>query len=159
MTAFTLALSPVARPLLAFVVTHGLTDFGSVELLPSYVVCLACPAPTLVVTFFFCAASVLHLALELGRVGSLALHLLVLALALRFGNDAAFGTFLVYFSLWHTPLHYVREHRRGNGALAAIAAIAGCVLSGVWSPSTVVLTDRLQRIVIAHVAVVYTCRR
>ena len=155
MTAFSLALAPVMRPALAVVATHGLTDIGSATLAPSYLVCLTCPAPPEVVTVLFCAASVLHLALELGRVGSLGLHLLVAALASWRGKNAAFSTFLAYFTLVHTPLHYACERRRGKGALVALASLAGVALACVWSPSVFVLTDGMQRIVIAHVVVVY----
>lgn len=150
-----MALSPVIRPTLAVVATHGLTDIGCNALLPSYLLCLGLPLPTEVVTVLFCAASVLHLALEARWLGSLALHLIVAALAQWRGNDVAFSALLSYFALVHTPLHYARECRRGNGVMAALAASAGVALACVWAPATFVLTNGMQRIVVAHVVVVY----
>jgi hypothetical protein len=155
MTAFTLALAPAARPALAIVATHGLTDFGSAALAPSYLLCLACPAPAVLVTALFCAASVLHLSLEAGWLGSLALHALAAVLDWTHGHDVAFGAFLGYLACVHTPQHYARERRRGNRVLAALATLAGVLLACVWRPATFVLTDALQRVVVAHVLVVH----
>ena len=76
MTAFALALSPAARRALGVVAAHGLTDFGSDALVPSYALALVCPIPSSVLTVCFCAASVLHLADEMGLVASLGLHAL-----------------------------------------------------------------------------------
>ncbi|MBD39103.1 MAG: hypothetical protein CMB11_01790 [Euryarchaeota archaeon] len=157
MTAFTLTLAPAARPALAIVATHGLTDFGSAALTPSYLLCLACPAPSVLVTALFCAASVLHLSLEAGWLGSLALHALAAVLDWTHGHDVAFGAFLAYLACVHTPQHYARERRRGNGALVTLATLAGLGLACVWAPVTFVLTDALQRVVVAHVLVVHAC--
>lgn len=157
MTAFALTLAPAARPALAVVAMHGLTDFGSIgtALAPTYLLCLACPAPSGAVTSLFCVASVLHLTLEAGWVGSLALHSLAVAIDWACGHDVAFGAFLAYLACFHTPQHYARERRRGNGVLAALAALAGVGLACVWMPTTFLLTDPMQRVVVAHVLVVH----
>ena len=154
MTAFALALSPAARPALCVVATHGLTDLGSQALGPAYALALACPMPSSVVTALFCAASVFHLADELGWTASLGLHSLVAVLDLAKGHDDAFGTFLCYLATLHTPCHYFCEWRRGRRALVVLAALAGAALACLWSPCAFVLSDRMQRVVIAHVGVV-----
>ena len=154
MTAFALALSPAARPALGVVATHGLTDFGSDALVPSYALALACPMPSSMVTVCFCAASVIHLADELGWTASLGMHSLVAILDLAKGHGDAFGMFLGYLAYWHTSLHYICEWRRGRRVLVIVAALAGATLACLWSPRSFVLSDRMQRVVIAHVGVV-----
>lgn len=154
MTAFALALSPAARRALGVVAAHGLTDFGSDALVPSYALALVCPIPSSVLTVCFCAASVLHLADELGLVASLGLHSLAAILDRVRGHDDAFGAFLCYLATLHTPCHYVCEWRRGRRALVIVAALAGATLACLWSPHSFVLSDRMQRVVIAHVGVV-----
>ena len=154
MTAFALALSPAARRALGVVAAHGLTDFGSDALVPSYALALVCPIPSSVLTVCFCAASVLHLADELGLVASLGLHSLAAILDRVRGHDDAFGAFLCYLATLHTPCHYVCEWRRGRRALVVFSALAGATLACLWSPHSFVLSDRMQRVVIAHVGVV-----
>ena len=154
MTAFALALSPAARRALGVVAAHGLTDFGSDALVPFYALALACPAPSSVVTLCFCAASVLHIADELGLVASLGLHALVVALDRVRGHDDAFGAFLNYLACCHTPLHYLCQWQRGRRALVIVAALAGAALACAWSPCEFALSDLMQRVVIAHVGVV-----
>tara|TARA_B100000902_G_scaffold322607_1_gene315985 strand:+ start:368 stop:844 length:477 start_codon:yes stop_codon:yes gene_type:complete len=154
MTAFALALSPATRPALCVVAAHGLTDFGSDALVHSYALALACPMPSSVVTALFCAASVFHLADELGWTASLGMHSLVAVLDRARGHEDAFGAFLCYLAYLHTPLHYACEWRRGRRALVVVAALAGAALACACSPCAVVLSDRMQRIVIAHVGVV-----
>ena len=154
MTAFALALSPAARRALGVVATHGLTDLGSDALVPAYALALACPIPSSMVTVCFCAASVLHLADELGLVASLGMHALVAAIDRVKGHDDALGAFLCYLAYLHTPLHYVCEWRRGRRAIVVVAALAGAALACAWSPCAFVLSDRMQRVIIAHVGVV-----
>lgn len=154
MTAFTLVLSPAARPALGVVATHGLTDLGSDALVPAYALALTCPMTSSVVTALFCAASVFHLADELGLVASLGLHALTAVIDRVRGHDDAFGTFLCYLAYLHTPLHYACEWRRGRRALVVVAALAGAALACLWSPHSFVLSDRMQRVVIAHVGIV-----
>jgi hypothetical protein len=154
MTAFALALSPAARPALGVVAAHGLTDFGSRALVPSYALALACPMPSSVVTALFCAASVLHLADELGLVASLGLHALTAVIDRVRGHDDAFGAFLCYLATLHTPCHYVCEWRRGRRALVVFSALAGATLACLWSPCAFALSDLMQRVVVAHVGVV-----
>ena len=119
-----------------------------------YSLALACPMPSSVVTALFCAASVLHLAGELGRATSLGLHALVAAIDCVKGHDGAFGAFLCYLAYLHTPLHYACEWRRGRRAFVVVAALAGAALACLWSPCVFALSDFEQRIVIAHVGVV-----
>lgn len=159
MTAFALSLSPSARPALGVVAAHGLTDLESRALVPAYALALACPMPSLVVTACFCAASVLHLADELGWAASLGLHSLVFVLDRVRGHDDAFGAFLGYFALVHVPLHYACEWRRGRRALVVLAALAGAACACVCSPRTLVFGDRMQRVILAHVGVVCHDRR
>ena len=154
MTAFALALSPAARPALGVVAAHGLTDFGSQALVPAYALALTCPMPSSMVTMCFCAASVLHLADELGWTASLGMHSLVAILDLAKGHGDAFGAFLYYLAYLHTPLHYVCEWRRGRRALVVLAALAGAALACACSPHSFALSDRMPRVVLAHVGMV-----
>lgn len=159
MTAFTLALTPATRPLLAWTAVHGLTDLASPHLVGAYLLALLFPLPNTAITALFCASSVAHLALDLGRHGSVALHLGIAALARAHGLDAAFGAFLVYFALVHTPLHYFRERSRGNVRVVSLATLVGVALGFVRTPLSFTLTDRMQRVVIAHILVVHASRR
>ncbi len=155
MTAFTLTLTPTTRPLLAWTAVHGLTDLAHPELVCAYLLALLVPLPDAAITALFCAASVGHLALDVGHAGSVALHLAVGALGLARGPDAAFGAFLAYFAFVHTPLHYLREHRHGRGEAALLVALAGVAIGCTRTPLTFVLTNGMQRVVIAHILVVH----
>lgn len=159
MTAFTIALTSSTRPLLAWTAVHGLTDLAQPNLASAYLLALLCPLPDAAVTALFCAASVGHLALDVGYAGSVVLHLAVCALARTHGNSAAFNAFLVYFAFVHTPLHYLRESRHGRGEVASLAALVGVALSCLRTSLTFVLTNEMQRVVIAHVLVVYATHK
>lgn len=158
MTTFTIALTPATRPLLAWTAVHGLTDLAQPNLVGAYLLALLFPLPDAAVTALFCAASVGHLALDVGHVGSVALHLAVGALARARGYDAAFNVFLVYFALVHTPLHYLRESRHGRGEVASLAALAGVAFGCARTSLTFVLTNGMQRIIVAHVLVVHAAQ-
>ena len=121
---------------------------------------LACPAPSEIVTAVFCAASLIHLAPELGPIGSMALHAAIATLSKLCGPDAAFNIFLLYFALVHVPLHYARESRRGNTFAVAFSALAGAGAALVTASTSLEfeLTDLMQRVVVAHILVVHWSR-
>ena len=158
MTVITIALTPSTRPLLAWTAVHGLTDLAQPNLAGAYLLALLFPLPDAAVTTLFCAASVGHLALDVGYAGSVALHLAVGALAHTHGHDAAFNAFLIYFAFVHTPLHYLRESRHGRGEVASLAALAGVALGCARTSFTFVLTNGMQRVVMAHVLVVHAAQ-
>ena len=156
MTTFTITLTPATRPLLAWTAVHGLTDLAQPNLVvAAYLLALLFPLPDAIVTALFCAASVCHLALDLGYAGSVVLHLAVAALARTRGHDAAFNAFLVYFGFVHVPLHYLRESRHGRDEAASLAALAGVALGFARTSLEFVLTNGMQRVIVAHVLVVH----
>lgn len=156
MVGVRLSLTPLSGALLALVAPHGLTDLNKPRVFERYAAWLALPLPPFGITLLFCAASVAHLRSELGgRGGSLLVHALVHELHRLLGAQAAFDAFMVYFAFVHTPLHYLTELVHGNGALvcaclavsaALCAAGSALVRDGTW-----VLTDAMQRLVVAHV--------
>ena len=161
MTHVRLLLAPWTRPLLSVVATHGLTDLSHPGVFGRYACWLALPLPSPATTLLFCLASLLHLSDELGGCGgSIFVHALVYEVHRLLGTQAALNAFLVYFAFVHTPLHYLTEHANGNGLLvyACLAATAVLLcLARTWC--TFVLTDAMQKLVIAHVVTVECARR
>lgn len=162
MTRVPLRLTPLRGALLALVGPHGLTDLNKPRVLERYACWLALPLPSAVVTLLFCVASVAHLRDELGGLGgSLLVHALVRELHRLLGAQPAFDAFMLYFAFLHTPLHYLTETVHGNGRLvcaclaasAALCAVARALVrgGGPGGACTWVLTDAMQRLVIAHV--------
>jgi len=158
MTRVPLRLTPLSGALLALVGPHGLTDLNKPRVLERYACWLALPLPSAAVTLLFCAASVAHLRDELGGTGgSLFVHALVCELHRLLGAQPAFDAFMLYFAILHTPLHYLTETVHGNGRLvcaclaasAALCAVGRALVRG--GACTWVLTDAMQRLVIAHV--------
>lgn len=154
-------------PLFAIAI-HGLTDLdqGVCTWLPIYTLCLLVPLPSCLVTAFFCVASLSHFAADGGSgMRGLALstmvHAAVLFVGVRRGVQPAFLLMITYLSVVHMPLHYMRCFSTGREAVARplVAATAVVALVHVLVPSPskssrfVALTDTVQRIVVAHIAV------
>lgn len=153
MTVYELELGMVARPALALVVAHGLTDLESTESLVYYIVWTLLPLPSPAVTALFCMASVSHFSDDIGTRGSTALHALVWLVGARYGKQAAFHAMLAYLVLFHVPFHYsrcIRNCRWRALRIACIGSIVALALSPRM-PSTVQLTDVVQRLAIAHI--------
>lgn len=152
MTAFSLPIGP-AKPLLAVVAAHGLTDLDSWDWAPHYAFWLLLPLPSPAVTALFCASSLSHLTAELGDVGSFVLHAGLAVTAAQCGELAAFNVMLAYLAFVHVPAHYRRCLQRGRrpGALAAAAVggLAACLSH--TTGSTFVFGNRMQRVAIAHI--------
>ncbi len=161
MTRVDVALCAWSRPLLALVVPHGLTDLSKPGVLGRYACWLALPLPSVAITLLFCLASWYHLGSDLGGLGgSLFVHALVHEVHRLLGPDAAFNAFLVYFAALHTPLHYLSEYLHGNGLLVGLCLVASAALLCVMRQwYAFVLTDAMQRLVVAHVITVEWSRR
>lgn len=154
MTRIQFVLTAWTRPLFALVAPHGLTDLSQAGVLERYACWLVLPMPSTLITLLFCLASVVHLSSDVGADGSLFVHALVYEVHRLLGPQAAFNAFLVYFALMHTPNHYHTETVYGNtrfvklGLLCSAALLLPCACP---LHDGFVLTDELQRLVIAHI--------
>ncbi len=75
-----------------------------------------------------------------------------LVLGAFFGlENPAFAAFAVYFCLIHTPLHYRRHLAAWRYPLAATVLCAFALLCIQPLPHELVLTEWMQRLVIAHI--------
>jgi len=144
----------VHTPMLAPVVLaamHGTTDFAYplYRLLP-YVSILWWPDALPVTPLFLCG-SIVHFGRDVGKCNSCTMHLMFI-LSLVFGlEDEAFAAFSVYFCLVHTPLHYRRHLDVWRYPLVATTLCALVLLCIQPLPQEVVLTEWMQRLVIAHI--------
>ena len=171
--------SPIRRVVL-LAAAHGMTYTFAPRALAPYGL-LALPnevLPGWLTTLLFGAASIVHFAADIGIALSAAMHI-VLTLAATRNRDASFLAMSLYFTVVHTPLHYMRLITDGNqaavaGALAitALMAVIAAVpdwsaLATRWLPMSVRLlapsddgreplvhvTHFMQRLVVAHVLV------
>ena len=142
------------KPALAVVAAHGITDLNTREWIPHYLGWLLLPMPPPMVTGVFCASSLVHFADDGGPWVTLLAHAGSALVAVLKGKDAAFKTMLAYLLLWHTPRHYARHWKEGRArglALSAAATVAALALCHRL-PSRVLLTDTMQRIIVAHIS-------
>tara|TARA_B100000963_G_scaffold256408_2_gene224951 strand:+ start:5243 stop:5755 length:513 start_codon:yes stop_codon:yes gene_type:complete len=154
MTRVEFWLTPFTRPLLALVAPHGLTDLNKPGVFGRYACWLALPLPPKATTALFCLASVYHLCHDVGSGGSLFVHALIYDVHQLLGPQVAFETFLVYFALVHTPLHYLTEAIRGNAPLVYASLATSVLLWAMPCGNRFVLTDAAQRLVVAHIVTV-----
>ena len=142
------------KPALAVVAAHGMTDLHSTDWMDHYLGWLLVPMPSTVLTCLFCASSVVHFAADGGIYVSAAAHAVVLAIGMRRGPNVAFKAMLTYLVAWHTPNHYARHIRGGRwrGVAIAAAQTAVALLACRRLPNQFVLTNWMQRIVIAHIS-------
>lgn len=141
-----------ARPLIAAVAAHGITDLDSTAWPPWYALCCLLPMPDDAVTAWFCASSVCHFADDVGLGGSLALHACSAAVLAAAGPQRALDLMLGYLSCVHVPSHYWRCARRGRWRGLALAGATTALAWGAVSRlDYVCVSHGVQRIVTAHV--------
>lgn len=141
-----------ARPLIAAVAAHGITDLDSAAWPPWYTLCCLLPLPGHAVTACFCAGSVFHFADDVGLGGSLALHACSAAVLALTGTQRALDLMLGYLACVHVPSHYWRCARRGRWRGLAIAGATTALALGAASRlDYVCVTHGVQRLVTAHV--------
>ena len=122
--------SPIRR-LVMLCAAHGMTDTCAPGALAPYGL-LAVPEgamPGWLITSLFGAASIVHFASDLGVALSFVMHA-VLSLAATHNRDASFLAMSIYFSLVHTPLHYLRLLVEGR-QLAVCSAVSITALMAV----------------------------
>lgn len=144
----------VHTPMLAPVVLasmHGTTDFSKpiTQLLP-YGALVLWPDAIPVTPIFVCA-SVAHFRHDVGIVMSVVLHTLFVLGAILGIEDQAFSLFAAYFCLVHTPLHYVRHRDAWRYPAVATAVCALALAAYQPFPQELVLTEWMQRLVVAHI--------
>jgi hypothetical protein len=143
------------KPVVAIVAAHGASDLSTYEWFPHYLGSLLMPLPPRAVTALFCAASLVHFGEDGGNgTVSVAVHALVALIGMRRGKDAAFRAMLAYLVTWHLPQHYLRHLRNGRRRGVAIASMATALglLFSRHLPDQLVLTDWMQRLVVAHIS-------
>lgn len=131
---------------------HGTTDFAYPphRLLP-YVSILWWPEMIPVTPLFLCT-SVVHFGRDVGLWNSCAMHIgFVLATILHL-EEGAFAAFTAYFCLIHTPLHYLRHLAAWRYPFVATMVCVIVLLCTDPLPQEVVLTEWMQRLIIAHIA-------
>ena len=155
MTLFAFDVTPLARYALAIVAAHGATDLDRpIEAVCTYLTWALMPIPSRATTWLFSALSIVHFADDGTPVFSVLVHAAVAAVGVLHGKQAAFTAMLAYLAMVHTPRHYGRCARRGRhiALRVAAAATAAALVATAWKkPTTLTLTDLMQRIVIAHV--------
>lgn len=154
MTAFDFDVpTRAARVVVALVAAHGVTDLHSWSCLLVYAVSWLAPLHPKAVTVVFCMLSMTHFSEDVGKHGSLALHLAALAVGARCGSQRAMETMVAYIFAVHLPSHYARCWRRErlHGlALAAVASAATAAAAARTARTRGTLTDGMQRCAIAH---------
>lgn len=132
--------------------THALTDLQRRpgELWPY--VGLLLPPPRAGTTVAFALSSLHHFASDVGWLPSIGMHLMFGALA--WAHLELSSTLLcVYYLGVHVPPHFVRawrQNRRQASIMAALTVGLACRFAGT---RTLVLTDRMQQVVVSHVLV------
>lgn len=142
------------RPALLAMAAHGLTDLDSWDWRQHYVLWLLLPLPSSAVTPLFCVGSLVHFAEDVGGVGSVLVHALVLAVGARCGKQAALRAMLAYLACVHVPSHYRRCWRRRRYralALAGAGTLLALTLHRHFPGDTVALGHLAQRIVLSHI--------
>jgi len=141
-----------ARPLVAAVAAHGITDLDSAAWPPWYALFCLLPWPDDFVTACFCASSVYHFADDVGFGGSMALHACSAAVLVTAGPQRALDFMLGYLACVHVPSHYWRCARRRRWRGLALAAATTALAVGVTrSLDHVCVSHAVQRVVTAHV--------
>ena len=145
-TVHTHVLVPVALAAM-----HGTTDFSNPphRLLP-YVSILWWPDALPVTPLFMCA-SLVHFGRDVGVWNSCAMHAAFVLGAIFGLEDKTFAAFSVYFCLVHTPLHYRRHLDAWRYPLVSTMFCALLLLGIQPLPQEIVLTEWMQRLVIAHI--------
>lgn len=144
---------PSFTPAVWVVAAHGVTDAWTCppSLLAAYALALP-PWPATTLAFF--VASVVHLADDLGRRRSLAMHAGVGVVASR-RPDVAFALMLAYLTCFHMPTHYARVWRALRTRPRARVSCRRCVvvvttLAALRGPPIARVSDAMQRIVCVH---------
>jgi hypothetical protein len=153
---FRMVLYPITlqgmQPLFAMVAAHGLTDLDSVDWILPYA--LWCFVPNTLVTPGFVASSILHFSFDVGRVGTLLVHLAAGVAWLTLGQHVAFRCMLLYLGCVHVPLHYKRCLKRNRilgVRLALVATVIMTACSGCIG-HTLFFNNWMQRFAAAHIA-------
>lgn len=129
---------------------HGTTDFSLPKhcLLP-YTLLLYFPENVPITPVFLCA-SIIHFHRDIGLQKSIIFHIILCLLAAINMKDLSFDLFSVYFCLIHTPLHYYR-HQNSLVYPIIFTFVCGFILTIVDVPGDILLTEWMQRLVIAHI--------
>ena len=143
--------TPLVVPLL-LASMHGTTDFAKPAHRLAPYAALVCWPAALPVTPVFVCASVVHFRHDVGVRTSVAMHAAFVLGAAAGRDDAAFALFAAYFCLVHTPMHYWRHRGAWRYPVVATALCALCLAACQPLPHEVVLTDWMQRLVVAHIA-------
>ena len=144
--------SSLERFLLSFVALHGFTDIRDPVNLYPYV--LLPFLPTRAVTFVFAACSVHHFAADLSLIGSLLLHAALTLLFVYKRTISAFRVFMAFMCFVHLPFHFLAIWGEGTAAsrMAVFTSLFISCCAATFQPAErVVLSENVQRIVIAHV--------
>lgn len=142
--------TPMVAPV-ALATMHGTTDLAYPlhRLLP-YASIVWWPERIPVTPLFLCA-SIVHFGRDVGVRSSCAMHLLFVLGAVLGLEDQAFAVFSAYFCFIHTPLHYLRHLTAWRYPFVATALCAVVILCTDPLPQEVVLTEWMQRLVLAHI--------
>lgn len=157
--------TPFTLPI-ALAAMHGTTDLAKPlhRLLP-YGAFVWWPEAIPVTPVFVCA-SVIHFARDVGGVVSFIMHCLFVVGAALDLEDDVFNLFALYFCFVHTPMHYARHFDTWRYPLVAtlLCGIGFVVYQQFqtvfqsvfhlppYQPYEFVLTEWMQRLVIAHIA-------
>ncbi len=145
-TAHTQLIAPVALAAM-----HGTTDFAKpIHRLLPYSAILYWPECLPVTPIFLCA-SMIHFGRDVGGLASFSMHTLFVLGAILGLEDAVFHAFAAYFCLVHTPIHYVRHRSSWRYPLVATLICALAVAMHQPLPEEIVLTDWMQRLIVAHI--------
>jgi len=141
------------KPLISIAAVHGLTDLDTAHWPQCYGVLMLLPLPSPIITSMFCIFSVLHFAEDLGIHGSMLFHTFVAVLTRARGVQTALKAMVYYLCLYHVPMHFVRCFVRKRFCAIIFTLTATCVavhLSSLLNEE-VLLTDNIQKIVVAHI--------
>ena len=144
---------------IAAVAAHGLTDLAALQRV-CFFYAAAWWLPDSIATAAFFVASVVHLAGDWGGSAwaSACFHAGLLCVDAAVGREEAADAMLVYMVGVHVPNHYCVEVRAGRFRSVAVAALGTAavaahglhVLRTLGGKARFVLTERMQRIVVAH---------
>ena len=143
-------------PIIAGASAHAVTDFGRGWwiLLPYALSFFFTYFNSYGVTLFFLLASWLHFSRDVGGIMSLRLHFTFLVLTALRRESLAWFIFALYFCGLHAPLHMWRKRDDLDGlSMPIIYSLAGILFLLSKNLSSFIVTDNMQKIIVAHVAV------
>ena len=104
-------------------------------------------------TVAFSVSSLLHFSKDVGLQGSVILHCAWILVALFFGVEAGFDTFLIYYCFVHAPMHFWEMRVPTLKLVLGLSILLWLLPFVCVVPTEFVFGDAMQRLVVLHAIV------